>query len=225
MENIGEFNYLLLGELISKHYGSSAKFADELTRQGLPKSEPAIKKWRQNESVPKINELHTIAKLLHVTIADLFVVKDGANIIKSIDGDDNILNVTILSRNASAGTSQDVYDIDVFDTNETIAVSSLYFKTPQKAENLRATQVDGYSMLPMLLPDSWIIFDVTKTSYDGDGLYVFNWNNILMVKLLQITPEGKFKIISRNPDYESWEIQNENQTVFKIFGKVLKTVF
>ncbi|MDR2342887.1 MAG: S24 family peptidase [Campylobacteraceae bacterium] len=224
MGNTGEFNYLLLGELISKYYGSSAKFADELTKQGLPKSEPAIKKWRQNESVPKINELHIIAKLLHVTIADLFVTKNNINITQD-KNDSDVLDVVILSHNTSAGTSQDIYDIEVFDTNQTITISPLYFKTPQKAENLRATQVEGYSMLPMLLPDSWIIFDITKTSYDGDGLYVFNWNNILMVKLLQITPEGKFKIISRNPDYESWEIQNENQVVFKIFGKVLKTVF
>ncbi|MDR1285415.1 MAG: hypothetical protein LBJ88_04360 [Campylobacteraceae bacterium] len=64
-----------------------------------------------------------------------------------------------------------------------------------------------------------------KTFYDDDGLYVFNWNNILMVKLSQITSEGKLKTISQNSDYENWEIPKKNQTIFKIFGKIMKIIF
>jgi phage repressor protein C with HTH and peptisase S24 domain len=229
MHNIGEFNYILLGELISKHYGSSAKFADELTRRGLPKSEPAIKKWRQNESVPKINELHTIATSLHTTIADLFIKPENNVQIKEkrsdfSDNNPNTLDITIISHKASAGTTSDMYDIQVFDTNKTVAISQFYFKTLQNAENLRAAQVENYSMVPMLFPDSWIIFDITKNKFEGDGLYVFNYQNILMVKLMQLTPEGKLKIISRNPNYDSWEISNNDNSVFKVFGRVVKTI-
>ncbi|MFV0480776.1 MAG: helix-turn-helix transcriptional regulator, partial [Campylobacteraceae bacterium] len=103
-------------------------------------------------------------------------------------------------------------------------ISQLLFKTPQKAENLRITQVDGYSMTPTLFPDSWVIFDISKSAYSGDGIYVLNFRNILMVKILQVTNKGTLFIKSANKDYDSYEIDMQDQSVFKIFGKVIKTI-
>ncbi|MDR2342760.1 MAG: LexA family transcriptional regulator [Campylobacteraceae bacterium] len=137
---------------------------------------------------------------------------------------DGVLNITILSHNVSAGTSSDIHNIEVFDTHKIFTISEMLFKTVPKADNLRTTQVDGYSMFPMLIPESWVIFDITKNIFMGDGLYVLNWNNILMVKLLQLSSNGMLKIISANRDYESWEIEPDDQTIFKIFGRVLKII-
>lgn len=98
-----------------------------------------------------------------------------------------------------------------------------FFKTKPKA-NLKVIQVDGYSMIPMLLPDSFVIFEETY-KLDGDGLYVINYSNQLMVKLLQITPDGKLAIISKNKDYKSFELNfKENNEFFKIIGKVIKCI-
>ncbi|MDR1976905.1 MAG: LexA family transcriptional regulator [Campylobacteraceae bacterium] len=135
-----------------------------------------------------------------------------------------ILDITTISHRASAGTSSDIEGVEVADDIETMSISSSYFKTPQKAENLRVMQVDGYSMTPMLYPDSHIIFDITKTAYAGDGLYIVNFKNILMAKLLQVTSKGTLKIISTNKEYESYEVEIDNQSVFKIVGKVVKII-
>jgi len=79
-------------------------------------------------------------------------------------------------------------------------------------------------MTPMLYPDSWILFD-EQAKYNGDGLYVINYQNILMVKLLQIDfANNKLKIISVNKDYQSWEVDQDNQEYFSIVGKVIRCI-
>jgi transcriptional regulator with XRE-family HTH domain len=136
----------------------------------------------------------------------------------------NLLNIPIISHKVSAGASSEIEGIEVFDTLEHMPISPLYFKTPQKAENLRVTQVDGHSMIPMLNPDNYAIFDITQKSYSGDGLYVINFRSILMIKLLQLTNKATLRIISVNKDYESYETDIDDQSVFAIFGKVVKIV-
>jgi len=86
-------------------------------------------------------------------------------------------------------------------------------------------QVDGYSIVPMIFPDSWVIFDNCK-QFQGDGLYIINWDDCLMVKQVSATPKkGFIKIISANKDYQSWEFDlNDNQCSFVIFGKVIRTI-
>lgn len=134
------------------------------------------------------------------------------------------ININMLSHNVSAGTSADITNIDVLDTDDVITVSLNLFRTPQNNKFLRATRVDGYSMIPMLMPESIVIFDSHKNIFDGDGLYVLVWRNVMMVKILQLTNKGQLLIISKNQDYQSWEIDPDDQSVFRILGKVVKTI-
>lgn len=127
-----------------------------------------------------------------------------------------------LTCKVSAGAGNHVESIDEFETGEIIEISKLLFRTTPSSK-LRAIQVDGYSMVPMLFPDSWVVFE-NGGEYRGEGLYVINRDNELMVKLLQIDPYGKMSIKSVNPSYESWVIDLESQIVFNIVGKVVRTV-
>jgi len=127
-----------------------------------------------------------------------------------------------LTCKVSAGVGNHVESIDEFETGEIIEISKLLFRSTPSSK-LRAIQVDGYSMIPMLFPDSWVFFE-NGGEYRGEGLYVINRDNELMVKLLQIDPYGKLIIKSVNPSYESWTIDMESQIVFNIVGKVVRTV-
>ncbi|WP_180999950.1 hypothetical protein [Campylobacter concisus] len=40
-------------------------------------------------------------------------------------------------------------------------------------------------------------------AFTGDGLYMVNFSNQLMVKILQLTPYGMLKIVSVNPDFKA----------------------
>ena len=79
-------------------------------------------------------------------------------------------------------------------------------------------------MTPMLMPDSWVIFQLDRP-FEGDGLYIINWRNVLMVKQIQLEMKtGRFRIISANPEYESYDVDPDDQSVFRIIGKVVRII-
>ncbi|NOX15981.1 MAG: S24 family peptidase [Epsilonproteobacteria bacterium] len=135
----------------------------------------------------------------------------------------NIVKVTKLSPKVGAGGGVNVESIDsVEKIGELILDLAIFKTTPPKS--LFAMQVDGYSMIPLLFSDSWVVFDSTIKDYAGEGLYVLNFRNTLMVKLLQINEEGHLRIISTNKDYESYTTSLDDQSTFRIFGKVLRSI-
>lgn len=136
--------------------------------------------------------------------------------------DQNLLQIQRIALKASAGSGNHLESIDKFEVVETMTISRSLLKT-QPNGTLRLIGVDGYSMVPMLYPDSLVLFD-EHPEWRGDGLYILNWRNELMVKLLQIDPFGKLHIKSANKDYESWVIDPDDQSVFHIVGKVLRII-
>ena len=88
---------------------------------------------------------------------------------------------------------------------------------------LRILQVIGDSMLPKLHSGDWVIIDIND-KFLGDGLYVINYNNILMVKMLQFKPNGNVFIKSLNSEYDSYEVENSSQEISYIIGRVIKTI-
>ena len=75
----------------------------------------------------------------------------------------------------------------------------------------------------MIPPAEWVIFEKTK-EFNGDGLYVIMYNDILMVKILQKTPRGNLYIKSTNKDYESFELDEDTYGSCHIVGKVIKCI-
>ena len=134
----------------------------------------------------------------------------------------NTITATKLSPHVSAGNGSNIESIDSVEKMGEFVLDVCSFKTPPP-KRLFAMQVDGYSMTPMIFPDSWVVFDDT-TNFKGDGLYVVNWRNVLMVKLLQVNSDGMIRIVSVNKEYESYTVSPDDQSVFKIFGKVLRTI-
>lgn len=139
-----------------------------------------------------------------------------------MSNDPSLMNIQRVSLKASAGAGNHLESIDKFEVVETMTVSRSLLKT-QPNGALRLISVDGHSMVPMLYPDSLVLFD-EHPEWRGDGLYILNWRNELMVKLLQIDPRGQLHIKSANKDYESWTVDPDDQSVFNIVGKVLRII-
>ena len=203
----------------------NVKTDKELTKKwGISYS--TLDTWKNRDNIPEKRILDFSFKYqvsshwLLTGEGDIYLKKE-----KKDESGDDYYSIPIISIKAGAGSSGTNLDaIDIVEDSKSLKISKTLFKTPPKG-TIRAMQVDGYSMIPMLYPDSWILFD-ESSEYKGDGLYVINWNNILMVKLLQVDlKNGKLKIISKNPDYESWEVDfDEEQRVFSIVGKVVRCV-
>lgn len=133
----------------------------------------------------------------------------------------NSLSIPLVSHSASAGRGNHIGGIQ-FEVVETMTISRTLFKTPPLS-TVRIIKVDGYSMTPMLYPDSYCIFDECG-EFKTDGLYIINYGNELMVKLLQLDPDGNLHIKSTNQDYQSWIIKESDQTHCRIIGKVLRII-
>ncbi|EIP3088712.1 helix-turn-helix transcriptional regulator, partial [Campylobacter jejuni] len=131
----------------------------------------------------------------------------------------NFYSIPKLNISASAGGGNELIGLEEYETGEMLELSKAFFKTTPK--NVKAIKVDGYSMIPMLLPDSWVIFEEIH-EYQGDGLYILNFDNQLMVKLLQLDPISKvLDIISVNKDYKSYSLDlKDSQVEIIIQGKV-----
>ena len=129
-----------------------------------------------------------------------------------------------LSSSVGAGESVDINGIEIYDTDVLVPFSRMLFKVcPKNTNRIRCMPVEGYSMVPMLYPDSWVIADVTA-KFEGDGLYIINYCDQFMVKLLQKSPDGTLHIKSVNKDYESYDIGPDDDAQVYIVGKVLRCV-
>jgi putative transcriptional regulator len=207
-----------------------------------------IKRYENGKTNPTNDNLSKIANALGVEIKNLY---DGAspsvslsqknnmslsakkvspslsNLKKTEEADqvsyDQIL-IRKLSSAVGAGESVDINGVEVYDTDILVPFSQMLFKVrPKKIDRIRCMQVDGYSMVPMLFPDSWVIADVTA-KFEGDGLYIINYCDNFMVKLLQKSPDGTLHIKSVNKDYESYDIGPDDDAQVYIVGKVLRCV-
>jgi|GEM_PF-514203 putative transcriptional regulator len=129
-----------------------------------------------------------------------------------------------LSSSVGAGESVDISGIEIYDTDVLIPFSKMLFKVcPKNTNRIRCMPVEGYSMVPMLYPDSWVIADVTA-KFEGDGLYIINYCDNFMVKLLQKSPDGTLHIKSINKEYDSYDIGPNDDVQVYIVGKVLRCV-
>ena len=206
-----------------------------------------IKRYENGKTNPTNDNLSKIANALGVEIKNLY---DGASPSVSLSQKNNMslsvkkvspslsnlketeadqishdqILIRKLSSSVGAGESVDINGVEVYDTDVLVPFSQMLFKVrPKKADRIRCMQVDGYSMVPMLFPDSWVIADVTA-KFEGDGLYIINYCDNFMVKLLQKSPDGTLHIKSVNKDYESYDIGPDDDAQVYIVGKVLRCV-
>ena len=173
--------------------------------------------WRTRNSIP-YELIFKIIKNKNLSSDYVFMGKENTQNV-DIDG----YCVKILSNNASAGTDSDIEGINVTDTSKIMSIPKNLFKTPKNEKNLRAVLVKGNSMQPKLNSGDWVIIDISS-KFNGDDLYVINFRNIFMVKMLQIKPNGNFFIKSLNPSFDSFEITEETQEIFNIVGRVVKII-
>ena len=211
----------------------------------------SIKRYETNNGNITYSNLEKIANALGIKVSNFISLKDKKDVSQSKENlSPNIKNMSLnmslnhsnlknsqveqikndqiyirqLSSSVGAGESVDIDGIEIYDTDILVPFSQMLFKVrPKNTDRVRCMKVDGYSMVPMLFPDSWVIADVTA-SFAGDGLYIINYCGNFMVKLLQKSPNGVLHIKSVNKDYESYDIGPDDDVNVYIVGKVLRCV-
>ncbi|WP_298061804.1 helix-turn-helix domain-containing protein [uncultured Campylobacter sp.] len=213
---------------------------DELAKiSGVGRSTIQLYESKKASKNPTRENLQKIANAFEISISDLanenfdvsIDVSDDVSIGKNDVSPSNLketetdqIFIRKLSSSVGAGESVDINGIEIYDTDVLVPFSRMLFKVcPKNTSRIRCMPVEGYSMVPMLYPDSWVIVDVTA-KFEGDGLYIVNYCDHFMVKLLQKSPDGVLHIKSVNKEYDSYEIGPDSDLQVYIVGKVLRCV-
>ncbi|VEJ07410.1 transcriptional regulator, y4mF family [Helicobacter pullorum] len=230
----------------------AARSALGITQEELAKSSGIsiqnIKKYETQSQVnPTNSTLQKLSRALQ-TDSDYFVsqvspnvVSQSQNVVSQFKKNNKILSPNIdkypqtlnansyytipkLNLTAQAGGGNEVLDLECYESGEVLTIDKAFFKAVP-SNKLKAIRVEGYSMIPMLMPDSWVVFEDNR-NYKGDGLYIINYAGQLMVKLLQLDPAQKIlDIISVNKEYKSYSVAlAESQAEVIIVGKVLRCI-
>lgn len=86
-------------------------------------------------------------------------------------------------------------------------------------ENLCVVTGFGDSMLGLYNPGDPLLVDTGVTDCNHDGVYFFRVGAKGYIKRLQRIPEVGIRVISKNPDYETWTITEKMD--FQVLAKVL----
>lgn len=88
------------------------------------------------------------------------------------------------------------------------------------AEQVKVINVRGDSMAETIEPGDLIFVDISIHEFDGDGIYVFGFDDKIYVKRLQMIPD-QLLVISDNPKYREWSVDKSNEHRFYVYGKVM----
>ncbi|ERF79475.1 LexA family transcriptional regulator [Gallibacterium anatis] len=171
------------------------------------------------------------AKLLKVTVSAFSerLAIEIAEMAKTIDKEEIALLAS--TKNEGEKIIIDVLNVEASAGNGSVGdlvevVSRLYYVPEQyytlfrgiNPEGLRVINIKGDSMAPTFNSGDMIFVDINTQTFEGDGVYIFNYKNALYVKRLQRAGE-KFLVLSDNPTYREWEINDESQLFIQ--GKVI----
>lgn len=109
--------------------------------------------------------------------------------------------------------------VDTIEVLESWAFEKLGTNNPDK---IKIVTNKGVSMAPIIREGDILFVDITTRFYDGDGIYVIDWNGRLLTKRLIAKLDNRIAIISDNqsPDYETEYIDISNQDRLAVCGKV-----
>lgn len=173
--------------------------------------------------------LSKYATALGVSVAELFTPSPNETTVckssvknPAYGEGDPVFRVELLDVSASAGMGHiqgsDVVDVirSIEYNNERAAVL-FGGRTP---DTVKVINVRGDSMADTIDPGDLIFVDISINEFDGDGIYVFGFDDKIYVKRLQMIPD-KILVISDNPKYREWSVDKSNEDRFYVFGKVM----
>lgn len=168
---------------------------------------------------PRDDRLEKIAQFFNVTMPYLDY---GIGVTPSSMGDSEKLEQ--LEVYASAGKSGYINrDFPEVIRSIEIPKERIYELFGRKSlEGIRIMNVDGDSMMPTLNPRDLLFIDARVDHFNGDGIYVFCFEDATFVKRLQRVKGRRLAVISDNDRYPPFTIEENEMFELYIFGKLIK---
>ncbi|ELY2591402.1 helix-turn-helix transcriptional regulator [Cronobacter sakazakii] len=172
--------------------------------------------------------IQKIAEALGVPVAELFSSNEASDTVDTYSvgsiikkGRNDVYRIDVLDVSASAGdgaASKDV--VEVIRSIEYVPDQARVIFGNRPESSVKLINVRGDSMEGTIEPGDLIFVDVGVSVFDGDGIYVFNFNGDMFVKRLQKV-KSQLIVISDNPRYREWTISEEEMHMFHVAGRVM----
>lgn len=133
----------------------------------------------------------------------------------AFEGEVDFVSIPQVSGRISAGASlAPENDVDV-----RVAFRKAWIRKKGSPDKMSLIKVKGDSMEPTLLSGDMILVDHSKNVIDPQGgIYAIVIDDMIMLKRLQVLGQGRIRVVSDNPRYESIEVHAD---ALAINGKVL----
>lgn len=92
----------------------------------------------------------------------------------------------------------------------------------QSLEDIKIINFNDDSMLPTFSPKDLLFIDTKISNFNGDGIYVFDFEDYIFIKRLQRVPGRKLAALSDNDRYTPFYLEDTDISKIKIFGKLIK---
>ncbi len=137
----------------------------------------------------------------------------------TVDSSENE-NMVLVNARAAAGYPQNIQD-----TSWYRQLPAFDLPIPQfRNATYRGFQVEGDSMLPNLQPDDWVLARAVESwdEISPNRMYVVVLTDAVLVKKIEKLPgSDKFRLVSLNPSYPAYEIQESQvQETWEVRSKI-----
>lgn len=172
--------------------------------------------------------IHKIAGALDVPVSELFSTEDSNDTVETYSvtslvkkGRKDVYRIDVLDVSASAGDGSPSKDvIEVIRSIEYVPDQARVIFGNRPDSTVKLINVRGDSMEGTIEPGDLIFVDVGVSNFDGDGIYVFDFNGDMYVKRLQRV-KTQLIVISDNPRYREWTISEEEMHMLHVAGRVM----
>lgn len=172
--------------------------------------------------------IEKIAAALSVPVSDLFSSNEAGDTVDSYSvssilkkGRNDVYRIDVLDVSASAGDGSPSKDVvEVIRSIEYVPDQARVIFGNRPETSVKLINVRGDSMEGTIEPGDLIFVDVAVSNFDGDGIYVFDFNGDMFVKRLQKV-KSEIIVISDNPRYREWSISEEEMHMLHVSGRVM----
>ncbi len=183
-------------------------------------SSSVLRKWRSGQSEPSRTNLIKMAIAADVSVEWLVSGEGGLETTAQVEplGMDDYAFVPLYDAQCSAGAGSWNENSRVL-THLSFTRYSLR-KQGLTPDHLSAIRIDGDSMEPVLNSGDTVLIDHTRTTIEGEGIYVLRFDGHLYAKRLQRNFDGVV-IISANKEYAPVTVPRDRLEELEVIGKAV----
>lgn len=226
MNDIREIRNNNLRELIDRQCGGSQTVFSE--RTGISLSQ--IGQWLADYDSPYARNMsersaRKIEAVLNLTPMSLDTSNAASSIANNSSSESLVtsdyIRLDYLDVESSAGYGRAASELPVLQKLDVLEDWALSVLGKNAQDRIKIINNVGDSMAPTIQDGDILFVDITSTAFEAEGIYVINFNDVLLTKRLIAQTDGRLAIVSDNREvYDPIYISSRDQQDLNICGRV-----